>query len=70
MLKILSLVIVYKVAAAVTQHFGEEQLAEALDGIGGALTLVFACVAVTGLIFFLAIAVIVLLGNLTVALRG
>ncbi|WP_338823306.1 Stage III sporulation protein AE [Moorella humiferrea] len=70
MLKILSLVIVYKVAAAVTQPFGEEQLAEALDGIGGALTLVFACVAVTGLIFFLAIAVIVLLGNLTVALRG
>ncbi|MDN5345447.1 MAG: stage sporulation protein [Clostridia bacterium] len=70
MLKILSLIIVYKVAAAVVQPFGEEQLAEALDGIGGALTLVFACVAVTGLIFFLAIAVTVVLGNITVALRG
>lgn len=70
MLKILSLVVVYKVAAAVIQPFGEEQLAEALDGIGGALTLVFACVAVTGLIFFLAITVIVVLGNITVALRG
>ncbi|AOQ24265.1 Stage III sporulation protein AE [Moorella thermoacetica] len=70
MLKILSLLVVYKVAAAVVQPFGEEKLAEALDGIGGALTLVFACVAVTGLIFFMAIAVIVVLGNLTVALRG
>ncbi|GEA15971.1 stage III sporulation protein AE [Moorella sp. E308F] len=70
MLKILSLVVVYKVAAAVVQPFGEDQLADALDGIGGALTMVFACVAVTGLIFFLAIAVIVVLGNITVALRG
>lgn len=70
MLKILSLLVVYKVAAAVVQPFGEEKLAEALDGIGGALTLVFACVAVTGLLFFMAVAVIVVLGNLTVALRG
>ncbi|MBC7324928.1 MAG: stage III sporulation protein AE [Moorella sp. (in: Bacteria)] len=70
MLKILSLVVVYKVAAAVVQPFGEDQLADALDGIGGALTLVFACVAVAGLIFFLAIAIIVVLGNITVALRG
>ncbi|MDK2820090.1 MAG: stage sporulation protein [Clostridia bacterium] len=70
MLKIFALMMVYKVAAAVVQPFGEDQLADSLDGISGALTMVFACVAVTGLIFFLAIAVIVVLGNMTVALRG
>lgn len=70
MLKILSVVIVYKVTAAVIQPFGEEQLADALDGIGGALTMIFACVAVTGLMFFMAIAVIIVMGNLTLALRG
>ncbi|NLW06745.1 MAG: stage III sporulation protein AE, partial [Clostridia bacterium] len=70
MLKILSIVVVYKLAAAVIQPFGEEQLAEALDGIGSALTMVFACVAAVGLLFFMAVAVMVALSNLTLALRG
>jgi len=70
MLKILSMVVVYKIAAAVIQPFGEEQLADVLESISGVLTMVFACVAATGLIFFMAIAIIVVLGNLTLALRG
>ncbi len=68
-LKIISLVIIYKLAAAVIQPFGENQVASALDNLGNSLTLVFAAVAAVGLMFFMALGIITGLANLTVMLR-
>lgn len=68
-LKIISLVIIYKISAAVIQPFGESQVASALDNLGNSLTLVFAAVAAVGLMFFMALSIIIGLANLTVVLR-
>ncbi|MDN5346883.1 MAG: stage sporulation protein [Clostridia bacterium] len=68
-LKILALVAVYKIAAALVQPFGESGTVEVLNGMGNALVLIFACVTSVGLMFFMAIALLVALGNLTLALR-
>jgi stage III sporulation protein AE len=70
LLKIVSLALVYRVAAALVQPFGNSQLSDALEGMGGALLLLFACLIGVTLMFYLTIGVIVLLGNLLVALRG
>ncbi|MGI9951530.1 stage III sporulation protein AE [Moorellaceae bacterium AZ2] len=70
MIKIVSLAIIYRVAAALVQPFGEDQLSDALEGMGGALLLIFACLIAVALMFYLAIGVVVVLGNVVVALRG
>lgn len=67
--KILALVVVYKVAGALVQPFGDSQMSAALDAMGGALTMVFGAVAAVGLMFFIAISAIVGMGNMTVMLR-
>lgn len=68
-IKIMAMVIVYRLAAALVQPIGDTKVAEALDNMAGMLTLVFASVAAVGLMFFLAVAVIVGLGNINVMLR-
>jgi stage III sporulation protein AE len=68
-IKILAMVLVYRLAAALVQPIGDTKVAEALDTMAGMLTLVFASVAAVGLMFFLAVAVIVGLGNVNVMLR-
>ncbi|MGB9858800.1 MAG: stage III sporulation protein AE [Moorellaceae bacterium] len=70
LLKIVSLALIYRMAAALVQPFGESQLSDALESMGGALLLVFACLIAVTLMFYLSIGVVVLLGNLIVALRG
>lgn len=70
MIKIVSLALIYRLAAALVQPFGENQLSDALEGMGGALLLVFACLIAVTIMFYLAIGVVVALGNLVVALRG
>ncbi|KKM11747.1 stage III sporulation protein AE [Clostridiales bacterium PH28_bin88] len=67
--KIIALVVVYKVAGALVQPFGDSQMSTALDAMGGALTMVFAAVAAVGLMFFIALSAIVGMGNMTVMLR-
>lgn len=68
-LKILSLVVIYKLAAALVQPLGDDRIAASLDSMGNSLVLVFAAVIMVGLMFFLALAIIVGLGNFTVMLR-
>lgn len=68
-LKILSLVVIYKLAAALVQPLGDDRIAASLDSMGNSLVLVFAAVIAVGLMFFLALAIIVGLGNFTVMLR-
>lgn len=68
-IKIMAMVLVYRLAAALVQPIGDTKVAEALDTMAGMLTLVFGSVAAVGLMFFLAVAVIVGLGNINVMLR-
>lgn len=68
-IKILAMVFVYRIAAALVQPIGDSNVAEALDTMAGMLTLLFAAVASVGLMFFIAVAVIVGLGNINVMLR-
>ncbi|KUK11014.1 MAG: Stage III sporulation protein AE [Clostridia bacterium 41_269] len=68
-IKIISLVIIYRLAAALVQLIGESGVSDALQTMGNALTLVFAAVAGVGLMFFIAISVVVGMGNFNVMLR-
>ncbi|MDA8233782.1 MAG: stage III sporulation protein AE [Clostridia bacterium] len=68
-LKIITVMFVYKVAAAVVQPIGEGRIVACLSAMGKSLTLVFAAVATVGLMFFFAITVMVGAGNMTVMLR-
>lgn len=69
LLKILALVFIYKLAAALIQPLGETALCEALNTLGNCLALVFAAVAIVGLFFYLAITIIAGAGNASFMLR-
>jgi stage III sporulation protein AE len=68
-LKILALVFIYKLAAALIQPLGETALSEALNTFGNCLALIFAAMAITGLFFYLAITIIAAAGNTSFMLR-
>ncbi|WP_328793708.1 stage III sporulation protein AE [Heliomicrobium undosum] len=68
-LKILALVLIYRLAGALLQPIGDSPVADSLETIGGSLTLIFGAVASVGLMFFLALTIVVGAGNLTVMLR-
>ncbi len=68
-IKIVAIMLVYRVAAAFVQPLGNNGLADALQSMSSSLTLVFASVASVGIMFFMAIAIIMATGNLTVMLR-
>ena len=69
LIKILSMVIIYRLAVSLIQPFGDNEVADALHAMGNALTLVFAAVTGVALMFFMAISVIVGMGNINVMLR-
>lgn len=68
-LKILAVVIAFKVAAVLIQPVGDERTAEALQQIAGSLGLVMVAVAAVGLMFFMTVGIILGAGTLTVMLR-
>lgn len=68
-MKILSAVIVYRLAAALMQPLGARQLGDALQLLGNYLFMVFAAVLAVGLMFLVVITIVVGLGNVTVMLR-
>lgn len=68
-LKILAMVFVYRLAGALLQPAGDSPVADSLETIGNSLILVFGAVATVGLMFFLALTIVVGAGNLTVMLR-
>ncbi|RJQ26087.1 MAG: stage III sporulation protein AE [Peptococcaceae bacterium] len=69
LLKIIALAYIYKLAGALIQPVGDHQIADCLDWLSNSLLLVFAAVATVGLLFFLAITVVIGAGNLTVMMR-
>lgn len=68
-LKILAIVIIYKIAAALIQPIGDPAIADTIQSMGNSLLMVFAAVATVALMFFLAIIIIVTTANITVMLR-
>ncbi|PTX53919.1 stage III sporulation protein AE [Melghirimyces profundicolus] len=68
-LKILSLALVYSFAAAVMQPLGDSPIIECLSIISKTLIYIFASLATVGMMFFLAITIIVASGNISVMIR-
>ncbi len=66
---ILAQVIIYRLAAAILQPLGEEQLSSVLSGLSQSLLWLFACLALSGLFCFFAIALLIGMGNLTMMMR-
>ncbi len=69
LLKILALVFIYKLAAALIQPLGETNLCDSLNTMGNCLALVFAAVAIVSVIFYLGITIIAGAGNTSFMLR-
>ncbi|SEN22895.1 stage III sporulation protein AE [Lihuaxuella thermophila] len=68
-LKILSLAFIYNFSAAIMQPLGNSPIIESLSIIGRTLFYIFAALAAVGLMFFLAITIIVASGNISVMMR-
>ncbi|NLP17780.1 MAG: stage III sporulation protein AE [Firmicutes bacterium] len=68
-LKLASLIIIYKVAAAVIQPITEGRLTQCLNSLANSLTVVLVSVATVGVMFFMTITIVIGIGNMTVMLR-
>jgi len=67
--KILTLALIYRVSAAVMQPLGDSPITECLETIGKTLVYVFAALATVGLMFFLAVTIMLTAGNAAVLIR-
>jgi stage III sporulation protein AE len=68
-LKILALAFIYSLAAALLQPLGDSPVIACLQTIGKSMIFVFAALATVGLMFFLAITIMIAAGNVTVMMR-
>lgn len=68
-LKILVIAFIYNLSSAVLQPLGNSPIISALDSIGKSLLFVFAALASVGLMFFLAVTIIIAAGNISMMVR-
>ncbi|MHA0855569.1 stage III sporulation protein AE [Paenibacillus sp. CMAA1364] len=68
-IKILTLALIYQMSAAVLQPLGDTPIVTCLQTIGKSMIYAFAAMAVVGLMFFLAITILLMAGNITVMMR-
>jgi len=68
-LKILALMLIYKITAALIQPIGDTLIADSLNIMGNSLTIVFASVTAVGIMFFFVIAIVVGAGDFSLMLR-
>ncbi|SEO03327.1 MULTISPECIES: stage III sporulation protein AE [unclassified Paenibacillus] len=68
-LKILTLALIYNITGAIMQPLGDTPIVGCLQAIGKSMLYVFAALAAVGLMFFLAITILLTAGNLTVMMR-
>lgn len=69
LLKIFSLIVIYKIAGAVIEPITDSQLVSCLNDMSSSLILIFATVLSVAMMFFMAVTVIVGAGNLTLMMR-
>ena len=67
--QILVQAIIYRLTAALIQPLGEDQLAEAINGMGSSLIAIFAVTAICCLFFFFVLAVVIGAGNISMMMR-
>jgi len=68
-IKILTLALIYSFAAAILQPLGDNPIIETLNMIGKNLLFIFAALASVGLMFFLALSIIITASNISVMVR-
>jgi stage III sporulation protein AE len=68
-LKILALAFIYQISAALLQPLGDSPVITCLQTIGKSMMYVFAALLSVGLMFFMAITIIIAAGNVTVMMR-
>lgn len=68
-LKILAMALIYNFTAAIMQPLGDSPIATCLRAIGKSMIYIFAALASIGLMFFLAIAMIIAAGHVSVMMR-
>ena len=68
-IKVLTLALIYKMAAALLQPLGGGPIIECLEIISKRVIYIFAALAIVSLMFFLAITIIIGAGNLTLMMR-
>lgn len=68
-IKILSIVFIYRFTGAIIQPLGEESIVKCLNDMANSLTLIFITVSSVAVMFFVAITVILTAGNVTVMMR-
>lgn len=69
LMKILALVLIYRLATALVQPISDPRLTDALGTMADTLTVLMVAVATAALMFFVAILVVVGIGNLAVVVR-
>ena len=68
-IKIITLALIFNPSAAVMQPLGDSPIVTCLETIGKSMLYVFAALAAVGLMFFLAITIMLTAGNITVMMR-
>ncbi|GJM77998.1 stage III sporulation protein AE [Paenibacillus timonensis] len=68
-IKIITLALIFNLAAAVMQPLGDSPVIACLETIGKSMLYVFAALAAVGMMFFLAITIMLTAGNITVMMR-
>lgn len=68
-IKILSIMFIYKLAGAIIEPLGDSRLVKCLNDLGGSLILIFVSIASVAIMFFISVTIIIGAGNLTVMLR-
>ncbi|RBP46663.1 stage III sporulation protein AE [Garciella nitratireducens] len=68
-IKILSIIIIYKISAAIIEPIADGRIVNSLNDISKSLTLILASIISVGIMFFLVITIIIGTGNATVMMR-
>jgi stage III sporulation protein AE len=68
-LKVLSVLMIYRLATALLEPISDERLIDAMSALATSLSLVLACLLTVGLMFFVGITVLVGLGNVPAYVR-
>ncbi|AFS78386.1 stage III sporulation protein AE [Gottschalkia acidurici 9a] len=68
-IKIISLILIYKFTIVIIEPIANERIVNCLTDISKSLTLVLATVAIVGVLFFMAVTIVIGAGNATVMLR-
>jgi stage III sporulation protein AE len=68
-IKVFSVYMIYRLAAALVEPISDERLVEAMSALATSLSLVIACLLTVGLMFFVSITILVSMGSVPAFLR-